>query len=354
MSNPKSHQENFQRPTRPVEITAAGMITSVGANAEMTAASVRSGISAYQESPILNKDFNPMIMSLVPEDALPELEDGLKQHALTSRQQRMLRLAAPAIQSLADKLDSSVPLMLAGPEKLPGRRSVISDNFLNQLLIQSKVPIDLENSYIFPYGRAGGFYALEAAMQLLESGTQGQVIVGGLDSFLDLYLLGTLDRDDRVLAEGVMDGFAPGEAAAFLLLRLADDGAGMKVFPPGLADEPGHRYSGQPYKGEGLANAVTEALVNLQPVAIRTVLASFNGENCNAKEWGVAAIRNHQYLDADFSIIHPADCYGDIGAATGPVLMALASIGIQKGFYLKPVLVWASSEMQQRAAVYMV
>jgi 3-oxoacyl-[acyl-carrier-protein] synthase I len=354
MSNPKPHHETFQRPTLPIEITVAGMISSIGANAEMTAASVRSGISAYQESSILNKHFNPMIMSLVPDDALPELEGELKQHTLTGRQQRMLRLATPSILPLTEKLDTPVPLMLAGPEKMPGRRSVISDRFLKQLLLQSKAPIDLENSYVFPYGRAGGFYALEAAMQLLESGVYSQVIVGGVDSFLDLYLLDALDCDDRVLAEGVMDGFAPGEAAAFLLLKLADDDSRVKVFPPGLADEPGHRYSGQPYKGEGLVNAVAEALINVRPTTINTVFASFNGENFNAKEWGVAVIRNHQSLDPDFSVIHPADCYGDIGAATAPVLMVLASIGMQKGYYQKPVLVWASSEIQQRAAVYMV
>jgi 3-oxoacyl-[acyl-carrier-protein] synthase I len=350
----QSQHETYQRPTRPVEITVAGMITSIGANAEMTAASVRSGISAYQESSIINKHFNPMTMALVPDDALPDLEDELKLHELSSRQQRMLRLATPAMLPLIDQLDSSVPLLLACPEKLPGRRSVVSDKFLNQLLIQTKAPIDLENSYVFPFGRAGGFYALEAAMQLLESGGHSQVIVGGLDSFLDLYLLCSLDSDDRVLAEGVMDGFAPGEAAVFLLLRQADSDSRVKVFPPGLADEPGHRYSSEPYKGEGLASAVSEALTNVQPEAIKTVFASFNGENYNAKEWGVAATRNHQSLDTGFNIIHPADCYGDIGAATGPVLMALATIGIQKSYYKTPALVWASSEIQQRAAVYIV
>lgn len=346
-------QADYQRPTQPVEITAVGMITSVGANAEMTAASVRSGISAYQESDILNKQFHSMIMALVPKDALPELDEELAQQALTSRQQRMLRLATPAIQQLEEKLTNPVPLMLCGPEKIPGRRSVVSDKFLKQLAVQTKVPIDLENSYVFTQGRAAGFYALESAMQLLESGSHSQVMVGGVDSFLDLYLLATLDADDRVQAQGVMDAFVPGEAAAFLLLKLADSASSVKVYPPGIADEPGHRYSTEPYKGEGLANAVTEAVSNTSASAIKTVFASLNGENFNAKEWGVAAIRNQQNLDTDFNIIHPADCYGDIGAATGPVLMALASIGMQNGYYQKPALVWASSEIQQRAAVFM-
>jgi len=336
-----------------VEITAIGMLTPVGANAEMTAASVRSGISTYEASDVLNKQFNPMTLSLVPDDALPALEEKLAKQGLTSRQQRMLRLATPALQQLAEKLTGPVPLMLCGPEKLPGRRSVVSDKFLKQLVVQSKAPIDLEGSYVFPQGRASSFYALEAAMQMLESGSHKQVIIGGVDSFLDLHLLATFDADDRILAEGVLDGFAPGEAAAFLLLKLADSESTVKIYPPGIADEPGHRYSQEPYKGEGLANAVTEAISNASANTIKTVFASFNGENFNAKEWGVAAIRNQQNLDSDFNIVHPADCYGDVGAATGPVLMALASIGMQKGYYERPSLVWASSEIEQRAAVFM-
>ncbi len=347
-------QPDFQRPTKPVEIIATGMITSVGDSAAMTAATVRSGISAYQESDVLNKNFTPITMALVPNEALPELDDELNKSSLTNRQQRMLRLATPALQQLADKLAvAPTPLMLCGPEKLPGRRSVVSDKFLNQLKVQTKAPIDLANSYVFPQGRSAGLYALEAAMQTLESGSHRQVLLGGADSFLDLHLLARLDSENRVLAEGIMDGFAPGEAAAFVLLKLADSSSSVKIYPPGIADESGHRYSQQPYKGDGLSKAVTEAISAAPVTNIKSVFSSFNGEHFNAKEWGVAAIRNQKKIDVDFDIIHPADCYGDIGAATAPVLMALASIGMQQGYYKKPALVWASSEMQQRAAIYM-
>ncbi len=350
---PVQSQKDYQRPTIHVEITAIGMITPIGVNVEMTAASVRSAVSSYRESAILNKQFNPMILSQVPEEALPALDDELGKQVLSSRQQRLLRLATPAIQQIADKFTEPVPLMLCGPEKLPGRRSVISDKFLQQLMLQTKAPIDLENSYVFPHGRAAGFLALESAMQLLESGSHRQVMVGGIDSFLDLYLLATLDAEDRIQAQGMMDAFVPGEAAAFLLLKQADSSSTVKIYPPGIADEPGHRYSKEPYKGEGLANAVSEALSITSDRKIQTVFSSFNGENFHAKEWGVAAIRNQHILDSDHNVIHPADCYGDIGAATAPVLMALAAIGIENGHYHKPALVWASSEMQHRASVLM-
>jgi 3-oxoacyl-[acyl-carrier-protein] synthase-1 len=346
-------QEDFQRPTRPVEIAAIGMLTPVGANAKMTAASVRAGISAYQASAFTNKSFNPMTMALVPEDALPPLHKALVGQPLSARQQRMLRLATPALLQAVENIRQPLPLMLCGPEKMPGRRSIISDRFLQLLATQAQLPLDLQNSYVFPEGRASGLHALEAAMQLLEHGQHQQVLVGGVDSYLDLQLLAHLDKDDRVLADGVMDGFAPGEGAAFLVLQLAGDQAPVRILPPGIGEEPGHRYSAQPYLGEGLAQAISEALSHTDKAGIRSVFSSFNGESFSAKEWSVAALRNQSQMDPEFHLEHPADCYGDLGGATVPVLLALASIGMTKGYYPRPSLVWASSEIQQRAAVLM-
>lgn len=54
-----------------VYLAAVGMITSVGADAGMTFASVRAGINRFQESDHYNKDLNPMRMALIPNDALP-------------------------------------------------------------------------------------------------------------------------------------------------------------------------------------------------------------------------------------------------------------------------------------------
>lgn len=291
-----------------------------------------------------------MTMALVPEDALPPISDALAEEPLTSRQQRLLRLCTPALKQIEEFIDRPLPLLLCGPEKIPGRRSVISDKTLEQLVIQSGIEFDLENSYVFPQGRAAGFYALESAMVMLANGQFEQIIIGGADSFLDLHLLASLDVEDRVLAEGVMDGFAPGEAAAFLVIERAGEESTTRMTSPGISEEPGHRHSHQPYKGEGLAGAVSSCFTSSPDSRVKSVFASFNGENFNAKEWSVAAIRNQNNLDPDFNIVHPADCYGDIGAATVPVLISLAHLGLSNGNYDKPALIWASSEYEHRAA----
>src|SRR5690348_7848694 len=96
-------------------IMAIGMITAVGIGAKQTAASVRAGIARQADSSIYNKQFQPMKMALVPEDALPPLETTLESvQGLTSRQIRMLRLAGMALQEVTAEVSAPqhVPVLL--------------------------------------------------------------------------------------------------------------------------------------------------------------------------------------------------------------------------------------------------
>ena len=99
-------------------ICGIGMVTPVGGSTAQTAASVRAGLSRYQESSVYNKRFEPMTLALVPDQDLPPLNEALAALPdLTARQARMLRLAEPALQEATEPLPAgqSVPLFLAGP-----------------------------------------------------------------------------------------------------------------------------------------------------------------------------------------------------------------------------------------------
>lgn len=350
-------------PEQTIHIVGIGMMTPLGDSTKMTAAAVRAGTSALDTSSIMNKRFEPMTMALVPEDALPPLNDKLSElPGLTSRQIRMLRLSqkplAEALGSLVPK-GISVPLFLSVPEEIPECPVPVKDDFINHLHLQCDQQFDLKKSRIFKNGRASGIEAVTAAFDLLSNNTEQFILVGGCDTYLDLYLLGTLDRDNRILANGIMDGFAPGEGACFLLL--ASEKAVQKhkllsfaqIYRPACTDEPGHRYSDEPYKGDGLSEAITEALVPLEAEQIQTVFASFNGENFFAKEWGVAFLRNHDNFAEKLRMEHPADCYGDPGGAAGPLLIGLAAIGMHKHYVKGPCLICCSSEKEKRGAVCM-
>src|SRR5439155_16341288 len=184
------------------------------------------------------------------------------------------------------------------------------------------------------------------------------MIAGGVDTHRDRYVLGTLDMEKRVKSSANLDGFIPGEGAGFLLLadRGAASSAGLTpwagVSAVALSTEPGHLYSEESYRGDGLAQAVQQlAQAGALVGPIREVYSSMNGENHWAKEWGVARIRSNGTFSAEHGMHHPADCYGDTGAACGPLLAGLAALGIKQGYRRSPALVYGSSDRGQRAAL---
>ncbi|WP_437849993.1 beta-ketoacyl synthase N-terminal-like domain-containing protein [Sorangium sp. So ce363] len=343
---------------RAIEIVGMGMTTAVGLTAPTTAAAVRAGVSLSRESSVLDRRFKPIVMATVPEADLPGLSPALDAApGLTARQMRMLRLGGAALrESVAgvNRVDR-IPVLLAVPEPHPGRPAVVGPSFLQQLTVQAEVPFNLERSRVFPHGRAAGFAALHEAIERLASGSDGYVVVGGIDTHLDLYLLAALDMEGRIRAERVFDGFIPGEGAAFLLLSSAGKGERLGRSPSARiegvasAEELGHRYSEEVYRGDGLDLAFRRLFASTAGT-VRTVYAGLNGESFNAKEWGVAYTRHRERFAEGFTIEHPVECLGDTGAALGPMLVGLAAAGIMRGYRRAPCLVWCSSDCAGRGA----
>lgn len=341
-------------PASPVYIASTGMITPVGHNTATTQAAIAAGISASAISIHYNKNYSPMRMALIPEQALPPLNPLLDSVGLSPRQQRLLRIATPALIETLSQLPPTNPpaLFLALPESIPGCPFIAPDNFLVALETQSGVTLNKAASKMFSSGRAGGIEAINAAIDFLSADGNTVALVGGVDSHADLLLLGVLDSVNRVLADNISDAFIPGEAAGFLLLvseqaknYLPHPPKG-KVYPPGIASEPGHRYSKEPYKGDGLAQAFAQAIQNGQPNLIEAIFSSLNGESFGAKELGIAFMRNTSAFAAQAKTEHPADCIGDVGAAFAPILIAYA-LHTQNNSQL----CYCSSENANRAAV---
>jgi 3-oxoacyl-[acyl-carrier-protein] synthase-1 len=342
-----------------VYIAGMGMITAIGGSAPTTAVAVRARSKGMRMSPVMNKNSKPMIMACVPDDALPLLDSKLDTVNHFMRYTRLLRLATPALQEVLESvpLKAPPPLFLAVPESLPDCPSAMPGNFLDHLRIQSGANINWPMSRLIATGRAGGVQAVDLALKYFASTGNDVVLVGGVDTYQSHFLLGVLDNQDRILAEDIQDGFVPGEAAGVLMLVSARVVSKLPkkplaaLYPPGLANEPGHRYSDEPYRGDGLADAFREAIEHSNGQPIQTIYSSMTGEHVGAKELGVAQVRNNAAIAATVNIEHPADGFGDIGAACGPVLMALAALDLQKGWRQGPALVYGASEQQARAAI---
>ncbi len=339
-------------------VAGTGMITPLGGNTAMTIAAINAGINVYQASSFFNKQDRPMSVTSVPEGALPPLHADLKSFPLTGREKRLIRLAMPALQEALTHYpsDHPLPLFLAGPEPIHSNVKATTAKIIAHIKIQANANIDLTNSRYFASGRAGLIEAVEMAFRYFSATNAAYVLVGGVDSYLDAATLGNLDGEDRVLAENIPDAFAPGEGASFLLLRnpsFNSDATQQEavLFEPGITIEKGHRYSDEPYLGEGLANAFKTAIANGSGEKISTIFSTMNGENFFAKEFGVATIRNQSALHEKCKHEHPIDCVGDMGAATAAVLIALAQHRLLKSKTTMQNLVYCSSDMAGRGAL---
>lgn len=341
------------------EILAIGMITSVGSDAERTAAAVRAGISRVRATSFLDRRGEPFYMATVPEEDLPAIHPSLADPTVGERESRMLRLAQIAIhQALTGAPETErIPLLLALPEALPAWPVTMGSSFLDRLAVQTGLRFDAGASRVAAGGRAAGLALFAEAMQQVTSRAAPAVLVCGVDSPLDAAWIQALDDEDRIRAAGVLDGFTPGEAAACVLLgppgsaRKAGRAPLARLDGIAAAREPGHRYSPEPYRGEGLDAAIRALFAQVPGAApVRTVYAGLNGESFHAKEWGVSLLRHRARFADDHALLHPADRLGDTGAASGPLMLGLAAIGLQRGYRASPCLVWCASDMGARAA----
>jgi len=335
-------------------IGASHVLCSIGSGTDQVWAAVRAGIGRIVNSYVMDRNFDPIQMGLVPEDALGELNPEIEQLPLPSRARRMLRLAAPSFQSVAKDIGQPVVLFIGLPE-LRDTEAPWLKHFPSYLQKLTDVPVDRARSVIVPKGRASALLALERALETLQADPAAVAVVGGVDSYLDLRLLATLDAEGRILGPRVMDGFIPGEGAAFFALSgenasNARTGGRLVVHGAASSMDPGHRYGSEPARGEGLAVALdTLREQSSSPAPVGTTFAGFNGENFDAKLWGVARLRHNDFFSKDMQIDHPADKFGDTGAAVGAILMTLAAKSLATATRPGPALVWAASDREPRA-----
>jgi 3-oxoacyl-[acyl-carrier-protein] synthase I len=104
--------------------------------------------------------------------------------------------------------------------------------------------------------------------------------------------------------------------------------------------------------GLGLTEAVRQALAALpKGVKVDRMICDQNGEAYRADEFGFTLVRLSEQVSDGSNFLAPADCWGDVGAASGPLFVALAAAAAERGYARGPhYLVWASSEGGERGA----
>jgi 3-oxoacyl-[acyl-carrier-protein] synthase-1 len=298
-------------------------VSPLGFNAPSSLAALRAGISAIGTVNLWDHESGERIGG--GRVALPQWEEGLPKFA---------DLAAAAIEEVARAahplLLEEIPVLLGLPgTDRPGRIEGLDSEILSEIEARTGRAFHPETGVI-ARDRLSGLLGLLNARRLLDDRAVPACIVAGVDSFLERRGAHELMRRRRILTPTNSNGFAPGEAAAAVLVQRADEreGPALDVLGLGTGREAGTIDSDTPMRGDGLTQAIMRALAEAQLTIFDAAyrITDLNGEHYKFKEAVFAAIRfEHGRRRAEvFDLWHPNEYLGDIGAAIGPCAFAQA------------------------------
>lgn len=325
-----------------IYVLSVGAQTPVGRTALRSAAAVRCGISAYREHPfMIDRHGEPMVVAMA--DWLPET---------TPPQERMVRLGADALLETltgAPLLSRRhpIPVICAfSTANVPTERDQAKVAQCIQTELQ-QAGLAIEPRFLAE-GNAIGVVAIQQAVELLLRGTTETVAVLGVDSHLGPEQLETIDDAGRLHSVNNSWGFTPGEGAGALLLTTGRVLQRHEVVPlaqvAAVATARETKLLGAKTVciGEGLTQAFRGALSESDKV--HHSYCDLNGETYRADEFGFAVCRTGEgFYDAG-SFNAAAECWGDIGAASVPLQVTLATSAWSRSYAKgSNVLCWSSS-----------
>jgi 3-oxoacyl-[acyl-carrier-protein] synthase-1 len=398
-----------------IVITAVHCMTPIGLDALSTAIAVRAGISGLRISdqfddsggepilescipwlpsePSLDEDESDAAETETEEDTAeldadddepavaietppeePDEEDDEAAYAYELARQADVaeRLSGAARHSLGQLLAAHFPepgvssrhvklvLAAASPERPGPRYAGSQDELAAELAEMIRAHAGRADWNVVRSGQASGIRALQMAVAGLAREPSAVYIVGAIDSLLSADTLNWLEDDERLKSGsfGRHQGLSPSEAVGFLVAETASSArragrtALASVAGVALAQEPGPFVSGAPSRADGLTEACLSVLdaSGTAPAEIEAVLSDLDGEFHRAKDWAIAETRCLGSA-ADRTLLHPADCFGSIGAASAVVLLGLGAIGLARGWNKRPVLVVCSDDAGEVGAV---
>ncbi|MCY1005933.1 hypothetical protein OV079_10210 [Nannocystis pusilla] len=321
-----------------VEVVAIAARTPVGLSAEASAAAVRARISRVAEFPFVAKNGEPIRAAA----------DGRLDRRSHGRE-RMRVLAGTVAEGLVRKLCGTKPypgpckLHLELPEHRPGFQSADSEWAAAAIVTAARASFPALHARVSQRGRAGAGAAIESVLHEAEESDETLHLVIGVDSYHHPATLTWLEQRRMLAGPDVRAGLFPGEAAGGLALMHPRLRSRLRLPPlavvrgAGSATEELGRDCDTGTFGHGMNTALARALrgMRLPEQAPDTVYLDINGERYRSEEWGFVALRSaHALRSLDY--IAPADSWGDVGAASLPLLATLAVQAWARGYAKGP------------------
>jgi 3-oxoacyl-[acyl-carrier-protein] synthase-1 len=319
-----------------VVMVGRGARTAIGMTAAATAAAVRAGVSGFGQHPFMvDTAGKRMIVACAP-----------YLHIDVSGAERLAELAAPAAA------EAVAPLAVSGGAAVA--REVVE----RVCSVVRARGLNVGRVVVTEVGHAAGTMAVQSAWEAVRTGAAEFALAGGVDSYMEPETLEWLEAYDQVHSAGLDNnpyGFVPGEAGGFVLLASAAAAdrchvmAALELSAMAYAREENLIKTDSVCTGEGMTALFR--MLSGAPAMHRAdhLFCDMNGEPYRADEFGFAVIRAGElFVDAS-SFSAPADCWGDVGAASGPLFLMLADAAIRKGYAPGPVIAgFTSSESGER------
>lgn len=367
--------------TLALPVTAVGMVSALGTDAATSCAAARAGISRAAPLPAFQVysegDWGHIG---VVGHALHEYARGFEGFG------RLVRLASGALADLLSGaslqdvhwprtalcLGVSSAYFQAERARQPEARAedteadveqieLVKSSLLARVCALNGMGCDAPHRFLFMEDQCGFAHALFKAQQLLASGEVDRCIVGGVDACTDGAAMASAHLFHVLKTADQAAGYQPGEAAGFVMLESTESARARGASVLGQVDaaswgvESVARASGKPALGVGMAGAIQSCLAKAMAPSSQVdwMLGDLNGDAFRANDWGYALVRlmpDHPAL-GERPLVLPAESFGEIGAATGPVAVCMAMRAFARGYAPgRRVLVWLASYRGYRAA----
>lgn len=334
---------------RELVITAVNCITPVGLDAEMTAASVRARIPRH----VCHEEYRDAPGDLIKIGQIAVAKDNVKDIG-----ERLGKIANICLEDMLEGYFRYVPkwpaqchlILGAASEQRPGPdygKEIIDSlvETLSDLFPQS-------SSEFTPKGNPTLHYALKEAACLMSGNQESLFIIGAIESLLAESTLSWFEANNRLKSDsyGQQHGLIASEAVCFMVVEerqraiMAKRPILARVAALGIGEEPRPRISGLSNSYTGLSKACQDALEPLGNRELKGIFSDLNGEDSRAHEWSVALLRCFNKNRQRPYLSKPHDFYGDIGAASGAVMVGIAAQGFIRNWLESPVMIFCSDD----------
>ena len=335
-------------------IVGVGGTTPIGRTMSASAAAARAGVSGFAEHPfMIDTAGEPMRVAAV--SWLPTELGGVE---------RYCALLFPAIDeclrlSRGDGVELPAGLALGLPPCRPGRPPALAEQLIERIAVRYRGMFSVVEA--FECGHAAGYVGAQTAIAALGSGRLHPWVIAAVDSYIAPETLEWLEASDQLHGAGSFNnawGFIPGEAAGAVMIAPAaaqgDERAGpyCELVSVGVARETNSINTAGVCVGQGLTRAFRDALGGIgSDERVDNVVCDLNGETYRADEYGFAVLRTREHFRAPTNFVAPADCWGDVGAASAPLHLSLVLISHARGYAGGSLsMTWGSSESGERGA----